>query len=511
MSGEDAARYLAILGLTSDASPAEVKQAYRDLVNVWHPDRFGHHPRLRAKAEENLKHVNAAYAWLESHPEALSSGGRHAERPTPGAADHRSDAARRAWRGDVWPTARRYARLGPVLLVLVVVAGTFLAALAFESRRRAWIVTQPPEHAAPAASEGRNGTASALRERASRAVSGPKRWPWRGVTIAAATDAVPADVGTLVTLLGPRLNYLRLTLDGRAVAEQKRLSPDAAWSTSVAWADAMLDACREVGLVATVSLNQVPLDAEDSVTETSTAFWESAEHLAEVVRLAGELAEHFRERGAELGGYEVLPKPFVLEGNRAKVPAPWPSLIRNIVAEIRKHDAAHWVVVTPGPGGLVTGYRNFAPLEDHRLIYAADTYMPSAYTRQGLGHRVTGLVYPGLAETRYWDEAALGRSLHALRAFQIRYRVPVLIDEFACVRWAPGCGRYLSDLAGIFDTYRWGWAYFGYKQGHAWDPDYEAIRREGSPAGKSRKVGADSEGWKELRAMFARFGADPPA
>jgi hypothetical protein len=484
MSGEDAARYLAILGLTSDASAAEVKQAYRDLVNVWHPDRFGHHPRLRAKAEENLKQVNAAYAWFESHPEALSSGGRHTERTNPR------------------PTARRYARVAPVLLVLVVVAGTFLVALAFESRRRAWIVRRPPEHAAPAASEGRNGT--------SRAVSGPKRWPWRGVTIAAATDAVPADVGTLVALLGPRLNYLRLTLDGRAVAERKRLSPEAAWSTSVAWADAMLDACREVGLVATVSLNQVPLDAADGVTETSTAFWGSAEHLAEVVRLAGELAEHFRERGAELGGYEVLPKPFVLEGNRAKVPAPWPSLIRDIVAEIRKHDAAHWVVVTPGPGGLVTGYRNFAPLEDQRLIYAADTYMPSAYTRQGLGHRVTGLVYPGLAETGYWDEAALGRSLRALRTFQTRYRVPVLIDEFACVRWAPGGGRYLSDLAGIFDTYRWGWAYFGYKQGHAWNPDYEAIQRDGSPAERSRKVGVDSEGWRDLQAMFARFGADPP-
>jgi hypothetical protein len=48
------------------ASQAEIKQAYKDLAVVWHPDRFTDNPRLREKAEEKLKQINAAYAILKS-------------------------------------------------------------------------------------------------------------------------------------------------------------------------------------------------------------------------------------------------------------------------------------------------------------------------------------------------------------------------------------------------------------------------------------------------------------
>ena len=42
-------RYIEILGLKPGASQEEVNQAYRDLVNVWHPDRFVGNPRLQKK------------------------------------------------------------------------------------------------------------------------------------------------------------------------------------------------------------------------------------------------------------------------------------------------------------------------------------------------------------------------------------------------------------------------------------------------------------------------------
>jgi len=44
-----------ILGLQPGASLEQVKQAYRDLAMVWHPDRFSHNPRLQEKAQEELK------------------------------------------------------------------------------------------------------------------------------------------------------------------------------------------------------------------------------------------------------------------------------------------------------------------------------------------------------------------------------------------------------------------------------------------------------------------------
>ncbi|MBW4488986.1 MAG: GUN4 domain-containing protein [Trichocoleus desertorum ATA4-8-CV12] len=54
------------------ASQAEIKQAYRDLAVVWHPDRFTDNPRLREKAEEKLKQINAAYEILKSAPPQAS-------------------------------------------------------------------------------------------------------------------------------------------------------------------------------------------------------------------------------------------------------------------------------------------------------------------------------------------------------------------------------------------------------------------------------------------------------
>ena len=54
------------LGLKSGASQEEINQAYRDLVTVWHPDRFANNLRLQKKAEENLKEINAAYEYIRS-------------------------------------------------------------------------------------------------------------------------------------------------------------------------------------------------------------------------------------------------------------------------------------------------------------------------------------------------------------------------------------------------------------------------------------------------------------
>ncbi|MDF5712285.1 MAG: DnaJ domain-containing protein [Nostoc sp. S4] len=60
-----------ILGVSSDASVNEIKQAYKDLVQVWHPDRYTHNPRLQRKAEAELKAINSAYEIIM---ESLASG-----------------------------------------------------------------------------------------------------------------------------------------------------------------------------------------------------------------------------------------------------------------------------------------------------------------------------------------------------------------------------------------------------------------------------------------------------
>jgi len=54
-----------VLELDRNASIDDVKQAYKDMVNIWHPDRFSNNPRLKQKAEDKLKEINEAYKMVQ--------------------------------------------------------------------------------------------------------------------------------------------------------------------------------------------------------------------------------------------------------------------------------------------------------------------------------------------------------------------------------------------------------------------------------------------------------------
>jgi len=62
---------LRIFDLDDHRTPEEVRAAYRELVKVWHPDRFAHDPVLRAKADRRLQDINRAYAVLQDGAEAV--------------------------------------------------------------------------------------------------------------------------------------------------------------------------------------------------------------------------------------------------------------------------------------------------------------------------------------------------------------------------------------------------------------------------------------------------------
>jgi curved DNA-binding protein CbpA len=55
-----------ILEIGVDATEDEARQAYKDIVAVWHPDRFSHNPRLKKKAEEKLKEANLAHETVQA-------------------------------------------------------------------------------------------------------------------------------------------------------------------------------------------------------------------------------------------------------------------------------------------------------------------------------------------------------------------------------------------------------------------------------------------------------------
>lgn len=61
------AELLACFCLPPSATWPEVHVAYRDMVRVWHPDRFGDSPRLQAKANAAMKELNAAFESLRAY------------------------------------------------------------------------------------------------------------------------------------------------------------------------------------------------------------------------------------------------------------------------------------------------------------------------------------------------------------------------------------------------------------------------------------------------------------
>ncbi len=79
MTDAEKRKLLGLFDLKEGYTDAELRRAYKDMVQVWHPDRFTHSKRLQQKAEIKIKELNIAYAELKqirSKPKRVSSSGR---------------------------------------------------------------------------------------------------------------------------------------------------------------------------------------------------------------------------------------------------------------------------------------------------------------------------------------------------------------------------------------------------------------------------------------------------
>lgn len=121
---DDLSKAFLTLGLKGGASPDEIKQAYRDLVKVWHPDRFGHDERLRLIAQEKLKEINGAYEFLKANAfqEGIAPEATVADETAPTTDDAAAAAARTFARNriTIWAT------LAVVSIILITAIARWL-------------------------------------------------------------------------------------------------------------------------------------------------------------------------------------------------------------------------------------------------------------------------------------------------------------------------------------------------------------------------------------------------
>lgn len=68
------AESLRVLGLSPRATLEDANQAYKDLVRVWHPDRFQSDQKLKLKAEDNTRKINEAVSHLRTIFKKMPAG-----------------------------------------------------------------------------------------------------------------------------------------------------------------------------------------------------------------------------------------------------------------------------------------------------------------------------------------------------------------------------------------------------------------------------------------------------
>ena len=241
--------WLKVLALGPEATKKQIDLAYRDLVKVWHPDRFESDPALRLKAEEKLRELNDAYDALR-RPRIFPRFTARAQTPPTSSGGHAATPETRTSR---WGDLRLF---GAVLVANAAIVGILLS---FGMRRDAITPTDiaPVHDPQPETTQPRdtqrsesNPTLSTPRRDAPRSETNPPAPPAPAVdplpAVSQATNPPAPTFGALTVISQPSgaTVYMNDAQVGRTPLTLASLAPAAyrirveldgfrAWSSSV--------------------------------------------------------------------------------------------------------------------------------------------------------------------------------------------------------------------------------------------------------------------------------------
>jgi hypothetical protein len=72
-------RYCELLEVPPGASPEEIQRSFRELIKIWHPDRFADQPELQRRATQKTSELTRAFQWLRRNEQIR----HHPETPSP--------------------------------------------------------------------------------------------------------------------------------------------------------------------------------------------------------------------------------------------------------------------------------------------------------------------------------------------------------------------------------------------------------------------------------------------
>jgi endoglucanase len=303
------------------------------------------------------------------------------------------------------------------------------------------------------------------------------RWTagrFRGFT----TDNLPhISASTLQALARTGGNVARVGIDFLACADCAGELPPAMAERVVA----TLEAARQVG-VGVVFLGNFDIGGEQPLWHQSrlqdgfVAAWRA------FARTAG--------NHPALAGLDLMnePHPPMPDGRTAAPQARWSALALRAIDAVRAAGCSAPIVFEPVAGGSTLGMDGLEPLPRRGVVYSFHFYTPHEITHQGVSPRWQRRIpYPADASWGLgaWD-AKLGvgaidaERLHAelqpVRTFAQRYRLPVYVGEFGCVRWAPDGSalRWVRDCLALFESEKWHWSFHSFRTWPGWDAEIDA-------------------------------------
>lgn len=221
-----------------------------------------------------------------------------------------------------------------------------------------------------------------------------------------------------------------------------------------------------------------------AVQKTAIEFWKD---------LARELKDH-----PALVGYNLRnePSPELAKekftdwysGDYAKwyakvkgTPADLNDFYRRAVNAIRDVDPKTPIVLDSGFYATPWAFSILEPVADDKILYSFHMYEPYAFTN----FRNKGKFrYPGDApigegdkpETVNWNKRELAKFLAVVSDWQKKHKVPanrIFAGEFGVYRANEGAAQYLADLTEIFNTQKWHWAFYSFREDTWEGMDYE--------------------------------------
>lgn len=262
-------------------------------------------------------------------------------------------------------------------------------------------------------------------------------------------------------------NLLRWQLNGPRGSEGL-IDPnfDRNLSHSLAVLDSALPLCRRYGIRVLVDLHGL----------SGHLFYDTVAQ-ARLIETWRRLVQRYRNESS-IWGWDLSNEPSDAEFQDGLLD--WNELTDTLARVVRALDAQKIIVVEPLEWASPSGFNYLQPVgwkrgyDISRVVYSFHFYVPISVTHQGVGRNATGIHYPGLIDGQMWDSAALRRALAPAYEFQQRYRVPMYVGEFSCIRWAPDSSayRWLRDATNLFEEAGWDWSYHAFREWQGWSVEY---------------------------------------